>query len=108
MPHFIAIAGPNGAGKTTVSERLLRQQRLDVREYVNGDTIARGLSLFEPEKVAIEAGRQNLLRLEDLARSGENFAFETTLSGRAYVTRIRRWREIGYACKAEDTRFPRT
>jgi len=96
MPYVVAIAGPNGAGKTTSAEMLLRRQHVDVHEYVNADTIARGLSQFEPETVAIEAGRQNLLRLEELANRGESFAFETTFSDRAYIARIRRWKETGY------------
>jgi len=95
MPYVVAIAGPNGAGKSTIAETFLHDL-LKVREYVNADTIARGLSQFEPEAVAIQAGRQNLLRLEELAGTGESFAFETTLSGRAYVARIRRWKEMGY------------
>ena len=30
------------------------------------------------------------------ARAGRSFAFETTLSGRRYIRRIRRWRAEGY------------
>lgn len=93
--YVIAIAGPNGAGKTTIAEAFLHEL-LGIRQYVNADTIARGLSQFEPEKVAIEAGRENLRRLEELAARGETFAFETTLAGKAYAGRIRRWKEQGY------------
>jgi predicted ABC-type ATPase len=94
-PYVIAIAGPNGAGKTTIAETFLREL-LGIRQYVNADTIARGLSQFEPERVAMAAGRENLRRLEELAQSGETFAFETTLAGRVYAARIRRWKELGY------------
>ena len=37
--------------------------------------------------------------LEELARhfrAGASFAFETTLSGRAYLRHIRRWQQAGY------------
>ncbi len=95
MPHVIAIAGPNGAGKTTIAETFLREM-LGVQHYVNADTIARGLSQFEPQAVAIEAGRHNLRRLEELASAGESFAFETTLAGRVYASRIRKWKGQGY------------
>jgi len=30
---------------------------LDCREFVNADEIARGISPFQPEKIAFEAGR---------------------------------------------------
>ena len=56
-PHLIVLAGPNGAGKTTVSTDLL-QGALGVPEFVNADTIARGLSEFNPEGAAIEAARR--------------------------------------------------
>lgn len=94
-PSVIAIAGPNGAGKTTIAETFLSEM-LGIGEYVNADTIARGLSQFQPGSVAIQAGRQNLRRLEELAASGSSFAFETTLAGRVYASRIRQWRADGY------------
>ena len=50
------IAGCNGAGKTTASFTIL-PEILDCKEFVNADEIARGLSPFQPEKVALEAGR---------------------------------------------------
>jgi predicted ABC-type ATPase len=95
QPTAIAIAGPNGAGKTTVAETFL-SNLLGVGEYVNADTIARGLSQFQPQSVAIQAGRQNLRRLDELASSGSSFAFETTLSGLIYASRIKRWKADGY------------
>jgi len=95
QPTVIAIAGPNGAGKTTIAESFLRR-RLGVDEYVNADTIARGLSQFQPQSVAIQAGRQNLQRLDELAADGISFAFETTLAGVMYAKRIKRWKESGY------------
>ncbi len=59
------IAGCNGAGKTTASFTLLPEV-LDCREFVNADEIARGLSPFQPEKVALEAGRIMLHRVDEL------------------------------------------
>jgi len=52
--------------------------------FVNADVIAAELSPGDPQSVAIEAGRIMLGRLESLAAAGETFAFETTLSGRAF------------------------
>jgi len=95
QPTVIAIAGPNGAGKTTIAESFLNEL-LGVGEYVNADTIARGLSQFQPQSVAVQAGRQNLHRLDELAANGSSFAFETTLAGMAYAQRIKQWRANGY------------
>jgi predicted ABC-type ATPase len=82
-PKIVLIAGPNGAGKTTLSSYILRD-KYEVMEYVNADTIALGLSAFQPEKVAFEAGRVMLKRLKSLAQQKTNFAFETTLASRSY------------------------
>lgn len=58
MPNLYIIAGCNGAGKTTASMTVL-PEILNCYEFVNADEIARGLSPFQPEKVAIEAGRNH-------------------------------------------------
>jgi predicted ABC-type ATPase len=60
--NLYIISGCNGAGKTTASYTVL-PEILDCREFVNADEIARGLSPFNPESVAIVAGINNLFRL---------------------------------------------
>jgi predicted ABC-type ATPase len=81
-PQIILIAGPNGAGKTSLSPFLLRDRSGEF-PFVNADAIASGLSAFEPESVAIEAGRVMLNRLHELSERHESFAFESTLAARA-------------------------
>lgn len=81
------IAGCNGAGKTTASFTIL-PEILDCKEFINADEIARGLSPFQPEKVALEAGRIMLNRINELIEENENFAFETTLATRSYKNKI--------------------
>ncbi len=95
-PHVVVLAGPNGAGKSTAAPTLLRG-RLGVTEFVNADTIARGLSAFSPEQAAIEAGRIMLARLRHLASQRRNFAFETTLASRTFAQRLVEWKNDGYA-----------
>ena len=68
--NLYIIAGCNGAGKTTASYTVL-PEILQCREFVNADEIARGLSPFNPESVAIEAGRLMLQRIEDLLAKDE-------------------------------------
>ena len=89
MPKLYIIAGCNGAGKTTASYTVLPEM-LGCREFVNADEIAKGLSPFNPESVAIEAGRLMLQRMDDLLSEGEDFAFETTLATRSYVKFVER------------------
>lgn len=89
------ISGCNGAGKTTASFNIL-PEILSCKEFVNADEIARGISPFQPEKVAVEAGRLMLNRISELMEDGEDFAFETTLSTRSYKNRIIEAQQRGY------------
>jgi len=93
--NLYIIAGCNGAGKTTASYTIL-PEILNCREFVNADEIARGLSPFQPEKVAIEAGRIMLERIDDLLHHGKSFAFETTLSAKSYKNIIVEAKQKGY------------
>ncbi|PSL33471.1 zeta toxin family protein [Chitinophaga ginsengisoli] len=95
MPELYIIAGCNGAGKTTASYTVLPEM-LDCREFVNADGIAAGLSPFNPEKVAFEAGRIMLQRIEHLLLEMSDFAFETTLSTRSYVPLVKKAQQQGY------------
>jgi predicted ABC-type ATPase len=95
MPNLYIISGCNGAGKTTASFTVLPEM-LGCREFVNADEIARGLSPFQPEKVAVEAGRIMLQRIDELLRKKEDFAIETTLATRSYTQTIKKARESGY------------
>jgi predicted ABC-type ATPase len=85
--NLYIIAGCNGAGKTTASFTIL-PEILDCKEFVNADEIAKGLSPFQPEKVAFEAGKIMLHRINVLLQQNENFAFETTLSTRSYKNKV--------------------
>lgn len=94
-PSVIILAGPNGAGKTTAAPALL-EGTLEVTEFVNADAIAQGLSGFEPEGVAIAAGRIMLTHLKELARRRVSFAFETTLASRSFAPWIADLIKRGY------------
>ncbi len=96
--RIIVIAGPNGAGKTTFAREFLPNEA-DCPIFVNADLIAAGLAPFAPESAAIQAGRLMLESLERYFLARENFAFETTLSGRGYERHIVRWQAAGYRVK---------
>ncbi len=93
--NLYIISGCNGAGKTTASFTIL-PEILDCREFVNADEIAKGLSPFQPEKVAFEAGRIMLNRIDELFKNQENFAFETTLATKIYKQKIKFAKENNY------------
>ena len=92
------ISGCNGAGKTTASYTVLPEV-LECREFVNADEIAKGLSPFNPESVAIEAGRLMLQRIQELLRMNETFSIETTLATKSYRNLINEAHNQGYQVK---------
>ena len=95
QPNLYIIAGCNGAGKTTASMSVLPEV-LDCTEFVNADEIAKGLSPFHPEEMAIEAGKLMLKRIDALLSQRRSFAIETTLATRSYKTLVQRAKEAGY------------
>jgi predicted ABC-type ATPase len=95
VDEIIILGGPNGAGKTTAAQVVL-PHKLELREFVNADEIARGLSPFNPEGVALAAGRLMLQRMQTLIRDRQSFAFETTCSGRAFIPLLRRCKAAGW------------
>lgn len=93
-PIVYIIAGPNGAGKTTFAMKFL--PRISEANFVNADLIAAGVSPLNPDSVAVEAGRLFLARIRELMARREDFAFETTLSGRSYIALLGELRAARY------------
>ncbi|MDD7304294.1 MAG: zeta toxin family protein [Bacteroidaceae bacterium] len=93
--NLYIIAGCNGAGKTTASFTVLPEM-LNCPEFVNADEIAKGLSPFHPESVAVQAGKLMIERMIQLLKDGETFALETTLSTRSYVKLVQQAQRNGY------------
>jgi len=94
-PQIYIIAGPNGSGKTTSAKTLL-PELLDCYEYVNADSVAAALSPFNPDNVAMQAGRLMLGRLENLAKINKSFSFETTLASRTFIPFLTKCISNGY------------
>ena len=91
------IAGPNGAGKTSFATGFL-PAIVHCSNFLNVDEIARGLSPLAPTSntIQIRAGRLFWELLEESFQGNEDFAFETTLSGRIYLTRIPAWQRLNW------------
>ena len=83
------MAGPNGAGKTTFALNYLPVVA-NCSVFINADLIAAGLSPLAPEKQLLTASRLFLTEIEVQIAKRQDFAFETTLSGRGYLELIKR------------------
>jgi predicted ABC-type ATPase len=93
--RIIILAGPNGAGKTTFAREFLPDEA-ECPSFVNADLIAAGLSPFNPEVVAMRAGRLMLELIDEHVARGDSFAFETTLASKSYARHIPHWQAAGY------------
>ena len=73
-------------------------EMLKCKEFVNSDEIAKGLSPFNSDSiaVAVEASRIMYKRIKELIASGETFAMETTLATRSGANLIREAQREGY------------
>jgi predicted ABC-type ATPase len=97
VPYLYIISGCNGAGKTTASYTILPEM-LKCKEFVNSDEIAKGLSPFNADSiaVAVEAGRIMHRRIKEFIAAGETFALETTLATRSVVKLMQEAQEKGF------------
>ncbi|MFH1995609.1 MAG: zeta toxin family protein [Candidatus Omnitrophota bacterium] len=94
--NIYIITGPNGSGKTTFATMFLPDY-VKCPNFVNADLIAKGLAPFEPRSAAIKAGKLVLQQINEFAERGVDFAFETTLSGKSYVSLLSALKMKGYA-----------
>ena len=91
--NLYIIAGPNGSGKTTFAKKFLPKY---CTHFINADLIAQGLSPFSPVVAAMKAGRLVLKEIEEMSAKGVSFAFETTLSGKTYLSLLNKLKSKSY------------
>jgi len=92
MPKIVTLAGANGAGKSTIAPYLLSQAEV----FLNADDIAKELKAEGNPAPDFVAGRLLLQRLDELERTEQSFAVETTLATRSFAPRIERMQSRGY------------
>jgi len=94
-PTCLVIAGPNGSGKTTFATKYLPLYA-NCQNFVNPDLLAKAFSPFNPDTAHIKAAKTALELMDEHIAAKRDFAFETTLSGRSYVKKIRQIKNAGY------------
>lgn len=89
------VGGPNGSGKTTFVKQFLPEY-VNVRNFVNADDIAVGLSPFAYSSMNIKSGKLMLELIDEYVRKKESFGFETTLAGKRWLKMMRELKDAGY------------
>jgi predicted ABC-type ATPase len=92
-PLLIVIGGPNGSGKTTLSSKLIERGRIKSK-IINPDAIA--YDEFGSYRHQIKAAKLALLRRKTALNNREDFAFESTFSGKSEINDIITAKESGY------------
>ena len=95
IPVCHLIAGPNGAGKSTFALEHL-PALAKCTEFVNADLIAAGWSPLDPTRSALRAGRLVLERINEFGLARKTFGFESTLSGRGYLSTLAKLKKGGF------------
>jgi len=98
QPRAFVIAGPNGSGKTTFAREFLSTEAA-CPIFLNADLIAAGLSPLHPEAANTKAMRLMAEQMRACVEARRDFAVESTLAGRTYVSLMRGWRAAGYRVK---------
>jgi predicted ABC-type ATPase len=93
-PKLIIFAGANGSGKTTAAKYLL--PKLKVKEFINADEIAKGLSPLNAAEQGMAAGRLVLKRTDQFIEAKKSFAVESTLSGSNIKSLIKKASALNY------------
>src|ERR1700679_2343389 len=94
-PVIYLFGGSNGAGKTTFARAYLPNENPDAR-FLNADEMARGLSPFSPQTVALKAGRLMLEEVRGCIEARQSFGMESTLSGKTYIGLLSKAKQAGY------------
>ncbi|MCK9509882.1 MAG: zeta toxin family protein [Pigmentiphaga sp.] len=104
-PTCWIIAGPNGAGKTTFALDYLPAVA-QCQTFINADLIAAGLSPLNPEREQLAASKLYLAEIDRCERARQDFAFETTLSGRGYLRLVDRLMQSGWRVEMSYLALP--
>src|SRR6266540_2923970 len=77
-----------------------RPEYSQIKEFVNADLIARGISPFNPKEAEFEAGRLSIIRSQQFLEEQRSFAWETTLTGQRWHRVIHEAKSRGFIVKA--------
>lgn len=89
------VGGPNGPGKTTFVKNFLPEY-VNVKNFVNADDIAAGLSPFNYDAMNIRSGRLMLELIDKYIKERESFGYEATLAAKTQQTMINELKAAGY------------
>lgn len=94
-PIMFVLAGNNGSGKSTIRRSLLEKQ-LNVKVNIDPDLIAKQYKSTNETNPDLKAGRDVINLVNQLIENKESFSYETTLSGKSSINRIKKAKENGY------------
>lgn len=79
---------------------------MDCQHFINADAIAAGLNTINPEAETFNASRIYLNEIQVAIKSGKDFGFETSLSGRSYLALIKKFKASDWRVELVYLAFP--
>lgn len=96
MSELNLIAGANGSGKSTFREIFLKNSNLI---HIDTDVIAKKINPQNPRAVDILAGKESIKLFNNCIKNKIDFSFETTLTGKTILEKIRFAKENNFYIK---------
>ena len=92
------VSGPNGAGKTTFA---LKNYPEEFKRglFLNADHFAKEICPDDVNKIALSAGKQFLVELDQRLLNQDSIVIETTLSGKILLRKIETAKKMGFVVR---------
>ncbi len=96
MPTLTVVGGPNGSGKSSV---ICAQEFEGLESLLNPDIVAKRINPEDPQRAAVAAAREVILKTREYLDNRQSFAIETTLSSGSTLATMGQAKALGFVVR---------